>query len=190
MPRRKVSWWAHLLPPPTEWFLRRPEGQLLLNLLTNWWIRREALFEVGLRAEAEGYSRPRYGQIACYQMLEAQHYPRLGDREELALDAVHSAFERWTHTLKARTLAQRTHREIQYDLVRAQRSAIEQTDLGLDDLADQLTHLMGSLIHQDVAQLIGQDVLHAVHSAVHASVYCALSDAASHGGHTDGGGHH
>jgi hypothetical protein len=184
--------WAYLLPPPVEPFLRSPEGQLLVNLLTDWWIRREQLFEVGPRVEQKRFLDARYGQVACYQMLEAQRYPTLTDRNELALDAVHSAFQRWTRTRRARKLAERSSRQIRAELAR--RLAMERPELDLGDLGERLIHELGSQLHQDVAHLIGHDVHHAVHHAihhdVHHSVHSAVHDAASHGGHTDGGGHH
>jgi hypothetical protein len=194
VPRRHIKIWAYLLPPPTEPFLRSPEGQLLVNLLTDWWIRREELFEVGPRVGQKRYPDVRYGQVAFYQMLAARHFPALTDRQELALDAVHSAFQRWTRTPKARRLAERSSRQIRSELAR--RLADERPGLDLDDLGDRLIQALGSQLHQEVAHLVGQDVHqaihHDVHHAVHQSVHSAVQDAALHhagGGHTDGGHH-
>jgi hypothetical protein len=141
----------------------------------------------------------RYEQAACYRMLQAQHYPTLNDRDELALDAVHGAFERWTRTRKASKLAQRSYEQIRYEFARAHRSAGDTTDFELGDLDQQLMQEMASHIYHDVTQLVGQDVHQAVHHAVHqdvhhsvhAAVHAAVQDAAhADGGHADGGGHH
>jgi hypothetical protein len=129
-------------------------------------------------------------------MLQARGYPQLSDRDERALDAIHSAFERWTQTRKARKLAQRFYQEIHYELGHVERSAGKHLDLDFDDLGERLVDAITADVHQNVAhhagQAVHQAVQQSVHSAVHAAVHSAVQDAASHatGSHADGGGGH
>jgi ribosomal protein L9 len=214
MPRRKLKWWVYLLPPATARFLRSPDGQLLLSLLTDWWIRREELFGAGPRSKDERRLSPRYGRVACYQMLQTHRYPPLSDWDELALDAVHGAFERWAQTRKARTLARRSYEQVRHEIARFEQLASERPDLDLGelfgsdtrhDIAHQVGHGLQQAVHDgvhhDVQHSVHHDVQHSVHSAVHASVHSAvhasvhsavhasvhsaIHDAASHAG----GGH-
>jgi hypothetical protein len=109
-------------------------------------------------------------------MLAWHGFPDLSDRDEHAIDAVHSAFVTWASSRKARRLVDSISDDpaIRRKIDQAIRSG---TDERLAELADELRHEVHDLIHDHVHAQVHHEVTHAVHDSGHVG-----------GGH-GGGGH-
>ena len=106
MTRRETAWWAGFVPTSPVSLLQRPEGDRLLDLLADWWIAEEGLFErppPQLDQRRRAVSR-RYRQDEFYQRLAAVGFPELSDRDEHAVDTVLRVFIGWASSDEASEL--------------------------------------------------------------------------------------